>query len=254
MNIARPIYFGDALFADTPRYLLFDNGEPVSCATVGSCEVNVGDRHVRCAGIAGVATVKATQSRGYATALLQWLQKDLISQGFEMAALLAENPSLYERLGFVPWGATWSVSFEVTGEGGAPAPPLDLLRARPIHAEHGVPRIGSHRRSDKRWEAITQRSPLGASFDSQYLIYSPTAEGLEIRECLPAGPTGPLMRFLRGKGTITIEGWHEDIEPWLPYAKEAPAIRSALYVMPLVPEALPEESKPSLGLFPCDRF
>jgi predicted N-acetyltransferase YhbS len=221
IEAARPLFYADPFFSLEDKWLLWDGDRAVSTATIVPCAMNMGGWTMACAGIAGVATDPRSQGRGHAMRLIGDMLLALRERGFAMAALFAERPDLYDRLGFSPAARRWSVSFEIPELSGSEYPhelsAADREEIVGLHRRFAGHRLGAVERDVKRWGYVFWRNPSIVGVGRplyQYMICAPAPNGLFVRELIPPGPAEPMLRFLAGKGTIEVQGWREDVEAW----------------------------------------
>jgi GNAT superfamily N-acetyltransferase len=261
---ARPLFFADPLFNLQNKWLLFGDDGAVATASVTPIDLNLGDRFVRCAGIAGVATEPRLQGRGYASELLAQLLERLSEDGFDVAALVPARTELYERLGFRYYADRWSIQFSL-------APFVDPMsemprgmceedrpRIRELYEQFGESRPGAAKRDDARWGYLFWHNQtilcVGQPVE-QYMICSYTPEGLLIKELLPPNPRRQMINYLADRGPITVAGWREDVEPWREFSDEEPACEPFLMAKALsMPWPFDPISNHAFSLFACDLF
>lgn len=93
---AHRVFFAEPLFDLNRKWAAFEGSEMVSILTTVGLEFGWG----KAIGIAGVATRKDVQRRGYAARLLDQVLTCAASAGETGALLFAKNPSLYSKCGF----------------------------------------------------------------------------------------------------------------------------------------------------------
>lgn len=217
---ALPLYFDDPLFHDTLRFLLLDGEEAVSTATVIPVQMQMGGWFAHCAGIAGVCTEPALQGKGYAGRLMELLLPCLRERGFETAALLAEDPRLYQKHGFGLGGVRWSVRVNLPSGQGVEAVAAKPAEMAAAYRDHGLRRLGAVQRGESRWRnglSKTRTAALGQG----YITYRESPGHLAVHELLPDGPSPEALALFSGR-EVTICGWWEDVEPWQKLAVAPP--------------------------------
>lgn len=93
---ARPVFYDSVLFDVGRKWALFDGKDMCSILTTTGLTFGWG----RCIGIAGVATQRSFEGKGYAQRLLETVLETAEREGEGPAMLFAHQETLYRRVGF----------------------------------------------------------------------------------------------------------------------------------------------------------
>jgi len=162
----------DSSYADENVWVALDAGKLVSCLQIFPRRIHVLEHSVPAGGIGSVFTRPECRRSGLARQLLERAAGDMTGRGMEISLLFAGLPSLYEEVGWNPWGCERIL----VHRGGRPPPDLDtevaqeieragdvevcafdhgrdLADVRAIHAEYSLSRSGTVVRDAGAWEA-----------------------------------------------------------------------------------------------------
>src|SRR5262249_53090429 len=143
---AHRIFFSEPLFDLNRKWALFDGNEMVSILTNVPLEFGWG----KAIGIAGVATAKDKQNKGYAGQLLEGVLRAAEADGETGALLFARDPTLYRKLGFEVADTVVRGPIDVAPEKG----PFEILEYQDVQAQYdhwALQDPNRLRRDDRRW-------------------------------------------------------------------------------------------------------
>lgn len=145
---ARHIFFHEPFFDLNRKWALFSNGEIVSVLTTVPLEFGFGNG----VGIAGVATKKSEQSKGFGRALLKQVLEAGAANNEPSAYLFAKDPRVYEACGFeaIDEVIEAEIFLDDLNSRDAMVATYDEVRQMYDHWASGSP--NRLRRTGKRWE------------------------------------------------------------------------------------------------------
>ncbi|HXH60749.1 MAG TPA: GNAT family N-acetyltransferase [Fimbriimonadaceae bacterium] len=143
---ARSVFFKEPMFDLGRKWALFADGEMVTILTTTPLVFGWG----RAFGIAGVATKKQYQRRGYAQRLIETVTEHATKRGETGAMLFAHSESLYRRAGFetIDEVVRGPIVADMVHE---PPDPIPYEQIKPIYASWSDEDPARLRRDERRW-------------------------------------------------------------------------------------------------------
>ncbi len=164
---AHSIFFTEPMFDLSRKWALFEHGKMVSILTTTPLEFGWG----KAFGIAGVATRKDRQGKGFGSMLLRQVMEESREFGEEGALLFAKEPALYEKVGFQKLDMV--IRAELASDPCEPDDPLEWEFVRQYYKDWAEDHPARLRRDDLRWKYWNWHFRMCSPFQDGYLCYEP---------------------------------------------------------------------------------
>ncbi|MCA1997077.1 MAG: GNAT family N-acetyltransferase [Armatimonadetes bacterium] len=179
---AEQVFFTEPMFDLSRKWALFEGPRMVSILTTVPVEFGWG----RGFGIAGVATRPERRREGLAAVLLERVLERSAKQGEAFALLFAQDPRLYERLGFVVLDRVVRARL-AWHNGKRMGEPLSLERVQAIYDAWAAGHPSRLRRDARRWSFWRWNLRVSVEVPGGYAC----VEGETLREAVADAPLRP---------------------------------------------------------------